>query len=83
MKAGDRIYNLERMFNLREGLTGHDDLMPKRFLKEPLPDGSAKGQIFEENDLLPQYYAVRGWDPNGVPTEEKLADLNLSFTLQK
>jgi aldehyde:ferredoxin oxidoreductase len=83
MKAGDRIYNLERMFNLREGLTGHDDLMPKRFLKEPLPDGAAQGQIFEENDLLPQYYAVRGWDSNGVPTKEKLEDLNLSFALQK
>jgi aldehyde:ferredoxin oxidoreductase len=83
MQAGERIYNLERMFNLREGLTGQDDRMPKRFLKEPLPDGAAKGQIYEENDLLPQYYAVRGWDSNGVPTEKKLADLNLSFTLGK
>ena len=83
MKAGERIYNLERMFNLREGLTGHDDLMPKRFLNEPLPDGAAKGQIFEENELLPQYYAVRGWDSNGAPTKEKLAQLNLSFTLRE
>jgi len=46
-------------------------------LEEPIPDGPAKGQVHELNVMLPEYYQARGWDENGVPTLEKLAELGL------
>jgi aldehyde:ferredoxin oxidoreductase len=78
--VGERIYNLERMFNMREGITGNSDCMPRRFVETPLPDGGSKGQVYEEDELLQQYYRARNWDKNGVPTREKLVELKLGFT---
>ena len=75
--AGERIWNLERLFNLNAGLTKNDDNLPPRTLEEPMPDGPAKGQVHELDVMLPEYYKSRGWDENGVPTPQKLAELGL------
>ena len=75
--AGERIWNLERLFNLKAGITKADDTLPPRFLKEPMPEGPVKGMVCKLDVMLPEYYQVRGWDKNGVPTPEKLAELGL------
>jgi aldehyde:ferredoxin oxidoreductase len=75
-----RIETLIRMFNLREGLTRKDDTLPYRTLHEPLPDGPAKGQSIGEenlNRMIDEYYACRGWDSSGIPTEETLKKYQL------
>jgi len=76
-KAGERIYNLERLFNVREGFSRIDDTLPKRLLSEPIPDGPAKGGILDLNMMLEEYYVLRGWDVNGVPTDYKLLSLGI------
>ena len=76
--AGERVYNLERLFNLRAGLTGADDTLPKRILEVPLLKGEAEGKLPRLDVLLPEYYELRGWDKNGVPTPEKLDQLGLT-----
>jgi len=80
LKAGERIWNLTRLFNVREGLTKKDDSLPARFMEEFLPDGVAKGHVITEkmlDEMLDKYYALRGWDKNGIPTKEKLKMLGL------
>lgn len=78
LKAGERIWNLERLFNLRAGFTRKDDTLPLRMLKEPVKTGPSKGQVVAEFDrMLDEYYEVRGWDKDGVPTEEKLKELGI------
>ena len=77
LEAGERIFNLERMFLLQAGFTQADDTLPQRMLEEPLPDGPAKGHVVELDQMLPQFYQLRGWDENGVPTAEKLQALGL------
>jgi aldehyde:ferredoxin oxidoreductase len=76
MQAAERVYNLERMFILKAGST--EDTLPPRMLNEPLPEGPAKGRVVDLDKMLPEYYAVRGWDENGYPTPEKLAELGLA-----
>jgi len=78
MLAGERIFNLERLFNLKAGITGRDDTLPERILKEPVLKEQAEGQVVKLAEMLPEYYSLRGWDENGVPTLEKLAQLGLS-----
>jgi aldehyde:ferredoxin oxidoreductase len=78
LRTGERIWNLERLFNLKAGFTKKDDTLPPRMLEEPIPTGPAKGQVHELNIMLPEYYQVRGWDENGVPTPEKLEELGLT-----
>lgn len=75
MAAGERIYNLERMFNLKAGLTGKDDTLAPRLLNEPIPEGPAKGLVSKLGTMLPEYYQLRGWDSNGNPGSEKLSQL--------
>jgi aldehyde:ferredoxin oxidoreductase len=77
MKVGERIYNLEKIFNLGAGFAKIDDTLPKRFLEEPMPEGPAKGNICKLDEMLPEYYKLRGWDKSGKPTEAKLKELNL------
>jgi aldehyde:ferredoxin oxidoreductase len=77
LKAGERIWNLERIFNIREGFTKADDTLPKRLLEEPAPRGPAKGHVVELEGMLKEYYEIRGWDKDGVPTETKLKELEL------
>ena len=77
-KAGERIYNLARAFNVREGCSRRDDTLPRRLLEEPLPDGPAQGQVVKLEPLLDAYYDFRGWDKaTGKPTEVKLKELGL------
>ena len=77
LEAGERIFNLERLFLLRAGFTSADDTLPERMLKEPMPEGPAKGQVVELDQMLPRFYELRGWDEEGVPTETKLRELDL------
>jgi len=77
MKAGERIWNLERLFNIKEGFTRKDDTLPERFLREPMPNGPSKGHIVELNELLVDYYQERGWDKQGIPADEKLRESDL------
>ena len=78
MQAGERIVNIERAFNLREGLMRKDDTLPDRMLKEPLPDGPAKGQVVDIDSMVKEYYELRGWDrDSGFPTKSKLLELGL------
>lgn len=76
--AGERIFNLERLFNLKAGITAKDDILPKRMLEEPMLKGEAEGQVVRLAEMLPEYYKARGWDENGIPTPEKLVQLGLT-----
>ena len=77
-QAGERIFNLSRAFNVREGCSRADDTLPKRLLDEPLPDGPAKGLTVDLEPLLDAYYEFRGWDKQtGIPTVAKLRELSL------
>lgn len=77
VETGERIWNLERQFNLAAGFTAKDDTLPKRLLTEPAKSGPAKGMVNGLPKMLPEYYALRGWSPDGVPTNETLARLAL------
>ena len=79
MEIGERIYNLERLFNVKAGMEKGADSLPERFLSEPLRDGSSKGITVPLNSLLEGYYRIRKWDNNGTPTMEKLSELNLAM----
>lgn len=76
VKIGERIINLERLFNLREGYSRKDDSLPGRFL-EPMPEGASRGQTCNVDRMLNAYYNIRGWDREGTPTKEKLELLDL------
>jgi aldehyde:ferredoxin oxidoreductase len=78
LTMGERTWNLERLFNLKAGFSSADDTLPQRMLNEPMPEGPAKGQVCKLNEMLPEYYQIRGWDSQGVPTEEKLKSLGLA-----
>ncbi|MHA1978968.1 MAG: aldehyde ferredoxin oxidoreductase family protein [Candidatus Hodarchaeales archaeon] len=76
--TGERIWNLTRLFNVREGITTSDDVLPKRFSQEQAPFGDPKGLLISEKALeasKAEYYDLRGWDTNGVPTSEKVGKL--------
>jgi len=77
LEAGERIWNLERKFNLDAGLTAADDTLPKRLLKDAAKTGPAKGMVNRLHEMLPRYYAIRGWTPEGVPTTETLQRLTV------
>src|SRR5512141_2126096 len=74
---GERIWNLERQFNNAAGFTGKDDNLPKRLLTEPAKTGPAKGLVNGLDKMLPEYYQLRGWSKDGVPTKETLQRLGL------
>ncbi len=78
MLAGERIWNLERQFNLKAGFTNKDDTLPKRLLEEPIKTGPNAGKVHRLSELLPDYYKLRGWDEKGVPTPAKLKELGLA-----
>ena len=77
LTIGERIWNLERRWNERAGVGGTADTLPKRILEEPLPSGPAKGKVNRLGEMLPEYYALRGWDKDGNVTPEKLKELGL------
>ena len=78
-EIGERIYTLERIFNLNEGLNKSTDTLPSRFLSNPLKDGASKGHVVPLELMLDQYYNVRGWDSNGIPTKELLKKLKINY----
>jgi len=80
-KIAERIINLERMYNVKLGLDRRDDRLPDRFLKEPMPKGKSKGQTVDLESLLDDYYNVMGWSSNGIPSEDKLKELGLTFLI--
>ena len=77
LEAADRIYTLERLFLTQAGFARADDTIAPR-MREPMPEGPIKGETFDLDRLLDDYYAVRGWDENGVPTREKLESLGIA-----
>src|SRR5208283_2740829 len=82
-QIGERIANLQRMFNVREGITRRDDTQPKRLLEEKSPSpGRAKGHVIYLKQMLDDYYHLRNWDgETGVPSPEKLKELGLEYTI--
>jgi len=74
---GERIWNMERDFNNRAGLTARDDTLPKRLLTEPANSGPAKGLVSKLPEMLPKYYEARGWNADGTVKPETRARLGL------
>ena len=78
LEAGDRIWNLERAYNLKAGVDPSQDTLPKRLIKDPIPDGPSKGMVTRLSEMLPHYYQIRGWDEKGIPTSETLHKLGVT-----
>ena len=82
LAVGERIWNLTRLFNIREGLRKEDENLPNRAFEDPIPSGIAKGRKLEKSQLeymLREYYAIRGWDESGIPRKEKIKQLKLDY----
>lgn len=77
LTAGERIYNIERLYNLESGVSPDQDTLPKRLLEEPIPAGPSKDWVHKLSDLLPEYYALRGWSKEGIPTQARLEELGI------
>jgi aldehyde:ferredoxin oxidoreductase len=80
MNAAERIRTLERLFNIREGLTRRDDTIAERMFNEPLKEGPWKGEALDKGmfqKMIDEYYTLRGWDSNGKPKPETLKRLGL------
>ncbi len=81
LKTGERIWNLIRLFNVREGISSSDDVLPERFTNERLPEGDGQGLMIQEETFekaKAEYYALRGWSNEGIPTNKLLKFLGLS-----
>ena len=77
LKVGERIWNLQKLYNIKRGFGRKDDTLPARLLTEPLKEGAPAGQVSRIHEMLDEYYALRGWDAEGIPTKEKLRELGL------
>ena len=77
LRIGERIWNQERLYNMKAGFDHTHDTLPERFLKEPIKDGPAQGQISKLDEMLPRYYELRGWSEKGEPRAETLEALDL------
>jgi aldehyde:ferredoxin oxidoreductase len=77
LKIGERIWNLQKLYNIKRGFGRNDDTLPARFLNEPLREGAPTGQVWKRDEMLDEYYTLRGWDTEGTPTREKLKGLGL------
>ena len=82
METGERIYNLERVFNKKAGMKAEDDTLPKRFFDEPLETEASKGMVSKLDVMLPEYYELRGWK-DGFPTKETLERLGIKLGQNK
>jgi aldehyde:ferredoxin oxidoreductase len=80
LQIGERCFNTERLFNLREGLTAEDDALCERLTETP-QDPKRPDTVVPLDKMLPRYYKVRGWDKNGVPKPKKLRQLGIDVTL--
>lgn len=83
MEAGERIFNLKKLFNLACGLTGRDDALPERILREPRGSGGSADTLPDLESQLREYYAERGWTEEGIPLPEKIASLGLEEFLHR
>ena len=83
MQAGERIWTLERLYNLREGFTREDDTLPERLLNNPVQEGPSEGFTANLAPMIKEYYAFRGWDENGIPRPHKLRELGLDFAIEE
>jgi len=77
LEVGERVWNLERQFNLAAGFTGKDDNLPARLLKDAAKTGPAEGKVNGLGEMLPEYYQLRGWTAEGVPSNETMERLGL------
>ena len=75
--AGERIWNIERLFNLDAGIDPSQDTLPKRLLEDPIEAGPSKGNVARLSELLPEYYELRGWSADGIPTDARKTVLGL------
>ncbi|MBS3817506.1 MAG: aldehyde ferredoxin oxidoreductase family protein, partial [Candidatus Thermoplasmatota archaeon] len=75
-RIGERIYNLERKFNVKAGFDREDDRLPERF-SQPLKEGASSDNVFDMEEMLDDYYEVMGWDVEGKPKEETLEELDI------
>ena len=85
VKVGERMFNLERAFNIREGFGRKQDTLPKRLLTEPLHTRKAPGEgqiVSHQDEFLDKYYRLRGWTKDGIPAPEKIKALGLDFVLK-
>ncbi len=82
MRVGERVWNLERLYNLREGFTSADDTLPSRLLDEPVACGPSAGFTVRLAPMLREYYQFRGWDVSGVPIPAKLEALGIAELVQ-
>ncbi|MAG16743.1 MAG: aldehyde ferredoxin oxidoreductase [Phycisphaerae bacterium] len=78
LKVGERTWNLEKMWNIKAGFTAKDDWLPKRLRETPHTDGPSAGVTVNLDVMLPIYYKERGWNEDGTPTNDKLAELGLA-----
>ncbi len=72
LEAGARLFNFKRLINVRLGIGRKDDVLPIRLTTEPRPTGSAAGVLPDMDVMLPEYYRLRKWDEDGIPTEQAL-----------
>ncbi len=78
LENGERIFNLQKMFNVKNGVKRKDDMLPRRFLEHPLRNGKLKGKVLENfEEMLSEYYTARGWDEDGIPQRETLDRLGI------
>ncbi len=77
LQAGDRIWTLEKIFNLKAGIESSEDTLPDRLLNEPIPNGPSKGHTHRLDEMLSKYYEVRGWDEDGILLDDTLKALGL------
>jgi aldehyde:ferredoxin oxidoreductase len=84
-QIGERICTLERVLNCREGISRKDDTLPWRVQHEPIPEGPSRGMYCPPEELdrmLDEYYELRGWSRDGIPTPERLRTLALDFAVK-
>jgi aldehyde:ferredoxin oxidoreductase len=77
LEIGERVWNVERLFNMGAGLGAKQDALPDRFTREAITDGPAEGQVSRVPEMLPEYYSLRGWSDGGEPLPETLQRLGL------
>jgi len=86
LQAGERIWNLIRLFNLREGLNSHTETLPPRFFNDSFSHGQAQDKIIPKEEFkqsLQEYYTLRGWNQKGIPTRKKVRELGLELYANK
>lgn len=77
LSVGERLFNLKRLINVRWGISRKDDMLPPRMFAHARPSGSAEGNLPHLGKMLHEYYSLRGWSEEGIPTEAKLKELGL------